>query len=509
MGCGNTKGLKILDPDDSGKLSTDMQGTGVVQSYSSTLIHVNITPASFIKYRKGGIDPSIYTQISKVGNGSFSEVIKVLHIPTNQLRAAKVIHKAGLTKYHLREDKVLNEVMALTSLDHPNILRIYEIFEDDLRYYIITEICNGGELFGKIVKLKHFSEDCAADFMRQLFSAVAYCHSKSIIHRDLKPENILLDEIENSLTIKVADFGSSCIFDVDRKLTGCFGSPYYVAPEVVQGRYDEKCDVWSCGVIMYILLTGRPPYPGRTEREILRQVRDSPLRIAPEKLQNLSYEAIDLLRKLLTVDPVHRISAAQALSHPWVSEYRPIDDKEIESQTLLNLNEFHSAAKLKEAVHVYIATQLTSKEELKYLRAAFAAIDQNGDGRINKQELIEQYERIMGTKKAEIEVEKTFRRIDFDSNGFIDYSEFLSACLDEQLHISKRNLDLVFNAFDTDKNGTISASELREVLNIGEMDNDSVWQDIINEVDSNGDGEIDLQEFYELMSRNIHSGSII
>lgn len=509
MGCGNTKGLKILDPEDSSKLSTDIQCLVVCQTPTNPMIHINITPASFIKNRKGGMDPSIYTQVGKIGNGSFSEVIKVEHLLTGQLRAAKVIHKAGLTQYHIREDKVLNEVMALASLDHPNILRVYEIYEDDLRYYIITELCTGGELFSKIIKMKHFSEDSAADVMRQLFSAVAYCHSKHIIHRDLKPENILLDQSDNSLTIKVADFGSSCIFDVERKLTGCFGSPYYVSPEVVQGRYDEKCDVWSCGVIMYIMLTGKPPYPGRTEREILRQVRDSPLRIAVDKLQNLSYEAIDLLKKLLIVDPAHRISAEQALNHPWVSEYRPTNNKEIDSETLINLNEFNCAAKLKEAVHVYIATQLTSKDEIKHLENAFAAIDQNGDGRINKQELIEQYQKIMGFKKAEIEVEKTFRRIDFDSNGFIDYSEFISACLDEHRHTNKKNLDLAFSAFDTDKNGTISASELREVLNIEGMGNDAVWQQIINEVDSNGDGEIDLKEFYDLMTRKIYYDSII
>ena len=163
--------------------------------------------------------------------------------------------------------------------------------------------------------MKKFTEFQAAEIIFQLLSAVAYCHDRSVIHRDLKPENILLEELDNSLSIKVADFGSSCFLDSKKKLSGCFGSAYYVAPEVLAGEYNEKCDIWSTGVIMFILLTGRPPYNGRDENMILGQVKNTPLQIQKKDWPNLSQDAVDFLQNLLVVSPKSRFSARKALEH--------------------------------------------------------------------------------------------------------------------------------------------------------------------------------------------------
>ena len=161
-----------------------------------------------------------------------------------------------------------------------------------------------------------FSEKEASDIMFQIMSAVSYCHQKKVIHRDLKPENIFLDEKNGSLSIKIGDFGSSCILNPKRKVIGCFGSAYYIAPEVLSGSYDEKCDVWSCGIILYILLTGQPPYKGRDNPSILAEIKDSPLIITQEMLPNVSPAVVDLLKKLLVQSPASRISASESLSHP-------------------------------------------------------------------------------------------------------------------------------------------------------------------------------------------------
>jgi len=154
------------------------------------------------------------------------------------------------------------EIDILKNLDHPNILRLYEVFEDKKFIYLVTEFCEAGELFDEIVKRQRFDERDAAIIIKQLLSAIAYCHSKSVCHRDLKPENILIDNKE-TLSIKLIDFGTSQKFDTEEKMELILGTAYYIAPEVLKGEYDEKCDVWSCGVILYILLSGSPPFNGK------------------------------------------------------------------------------------------------------------------------------------------------------------------------------------------------------------------------------------------------------
>ncbi len=163
------------------------------------------------------------------------------------------------------------EIDILKNLDHPNILRLYEVFEDKKFIYLVTEFCEAGELFDEIVKRQRFDERDAAIIIKQLLSAIAYCHSKSVCHRDLKPENILIDNKE-TLSIKLIDFGTSQKFDTEEKMELILGTAYYIAPEVLKGEYDEKCDVWSIGVILYILLSGEPPFPGSNDKEILKHV---------------------------------------------------------------------------------------------------------------------------------------------------------------------------------------------------------------------------------------------
>jgi calcium-dependent protein kinase len=528
MGCGNSTSsdtknsvTKTKSTNPSSQPPTDRNSdkqsteTGVVsptarnslpnlKTESSTARQlVNISAATFVRTKIGGLDPEFYREGEKIGSGAFSEVKRCLHIPTGQLRAVKIIYKAGLHNEQIDERLLLNEIKILRTLDHPNILRCLEMYEDRLKYYLITELCEGGELFNRIVQLRHFSEMQAAEVMSQLLSTIAYCHSKNVIHRDIKPENLLLEDRSSALNIKVADFGSSTIMDATKKMSGCFGSAYYLAPEVLNGSYNEKCDVWSCGVILYIMLTGRPPYSGRTESEIIRQVRNSPLKIVPEQLQLLSSDAIDILQKLLTIDVSVRISAAEALQHPWITNYKRYKDAPNLTSALEALREFNNTIKLRQAVHIYIATQIITREEAKHLAEAFRTIDKNGDGRLSKLELWEQFSMITGAQQASLDVESIFTRLDTDNSGFIDYTQFLNACMENDRYKNKKNLELAFRMFDRDENGTITATELKEVLSDGGMMDDLVWNELINEVDTNGDGMIDIREFYTLMTSKL------
>ena len=203
---------------------------------------ITITPGTFLRMSQKNQFQN-YEEIKKLGSGAFAEVTLCKHTPTNTERALKTIHKSGLSIQQKDPIFMLKEIQILKTLDHPNILKCYEIFEDEQKYYIATEYCPGGDLFGEILKMKKFTEAQAADIMFQLLSALTYCHEKNVIHRDLKPENILLLDKDSNLNIKVADFGSSCLLDSNQRLRGCFGSAYYVAPEVLLNAYDEKSDI--------------------------------------------------------------------------------------------------------------------------------------------------------------------------------------------------------------------------------------------------------------------------
>lgn len=253
-----------------------------------------------------------------LGTSSFGEVRKCVNKFTNAVRAWKILNKSYLDDKH-EKLRFFYEMEIMKMLDHPNILRIYEIYQDHKRYFLITELCTGGELFQEIVKRKKFLEKDAALVIEQILEAISYCHSKGIVHRDLKPENILIDS-KNHNTIKVIDFGTSQKVLTGAKMTEAFGTSTYIAPEVLTTEYDEKWDVWSIGVIMFILLSGKPPFDGETDREIWKRVKDGKYSMAGDEWKSISTKAKDLLKRLLTYDPKKRVSCKDALDHNWFKE---------------------------------------------------------------------------------------------------------------------------------------------------------------------------------------------
>ena len=206
-----------------------------------------------------------------LGEGAFGKVKKCVNIKTKIVHAVKVMEKSKMDKNE--KIRLSYEIDILKNLDHPNIVKLYEVFEDDRNIYLVTELCTGGELFD-IISDRTFTEREAADIIKQVLQAIAYCHKQKVAHRDMKPENILIDSTEsNKMVVKIIDFGTSQVFDAKEKMTQAFGTCYYVAPEVLQEVYTEKCDIWSIGVILYILLSGEPPFNGVDDTAILDQVK--------------------------------------------------------------------------------------------------------------------------------------------------------------------------------------------------------------------------------------------
>lgn len=445
---------------------------------------------------------SDYSIQERIGSGSYGFVRRAIHTETSQQRAIKVIKKDRITKDVKERARFFNEIEAMKRIDHPNIAKVYEFYEEDLHYHIVTEYVSGGDLLSFLTSHPHLTEGIAAFFMRQILSGVAYCHSKSIVHRDLKPENLLLERSSQNSLLKIIDFGISAIYDstVVRKP---YDTAYYVSPEVLSGSYTEKCDVWSCGVILFIMLSGDFPFRGQSDSEIFAAISAGSFQLDSAVWREVSESAQSLVRLMLEHDPSKRLSAAEALNHSWVVSALAVQtDSRVALQALKNLTSFRSEVKFHHAVLTYITSQLVSKEESMRLTELFRSLDLNGDGKLSREEIFSGLSMSTEVASAELEVNHIFDSVDIDNSGFIDYSEFIMASIQAEALLNQDRLETAFHELDLDRDGKISPAELREIFKNSEEDVAAgVWEELIVEADTDGDGEINLAEFKALMLR--------
>ena len=406
------------------------------------------------------------------------------------------------------------EINILKNLDHPNIIKVYEFYSSEKYVYIINELCTGGELFDKIVDVKHFSESVACNIMRQILSAIAYCHEKGVIHRDLKPENILIESSEEKnkdfFNIKVIDFGT-CEILKKKKLTEQIGTSFYIAPEVLKNGYNEKCDLWSCGVILYILLCGSPPFYGKNEKEIFKKILDGNFTFRHKIWNKISTEAKNLVLKLLQVNPTKRISAQEALDDVWFQKNfsinNPLENNQNSNSYKLfikNITEFCAEQKLQQATLAFLVHNFAPKEELDELKKIFFAFDKNGDGKLSKEEFVKgltnNNTNLNTILKSDSSIEGLLKNIDSDNNGYIGFEEFLIASINKEKILTEKNLKLAFNVFDRDKSGGISQNELKYILGEHNVNaKEHLWQKMIEQIDLNQDGQISYEEFHKMM----------
>jgi calcium-dependent protein kinase len=427
-----------------------------------------------------------------LGKGSYGEVRKAVHIATKEVRAIKIIYKYQCNKEE--QQRIFNEKTIMKSLDHPNIVRVYEYFQDEKFIFIVMEFVTGGELFDKIIEVHHFNEKMASKIFHQLLSAVNYLHKNNIVHRDLKPENILFDG-EN---IKLIDFGTSRLYDSNLKMQTLYGTPYYIAPEVINGSYNEKCDEWSCGVILYVMLSGSPPFNGNNDNAIMESVKAAKFTFDRKEFSIVTKEAKELIRKLLNVNLKHRISAEVALKDSWFKKAHTQEDAVLNSEILNNLKKFNVKSKMQEAVYFFIIQNLTGKDEKQELITIFKALDLNNDGVISKEELMAGAQKI-NHFLTEDELVALVNKIDNNKNNGIDYSEFVAAAIDREKLLSDDKMRKCFDQFDKDKSGKISISEFKQIFQGNNNITDEVWKKLVHEIDHNQDGEIEFEEFKKML----------
>ncbi|KAH6826509.1 calcium dependent protein kinase 1 [Perilla frutescens var. hirtella] len=446
--------------------------------------------------RKTGNLKEFFSMGKKLGQGQFGTTFLCVEKATGVQYACKSIAKRKLLTDEDVED-VRREIQIMHHLaGHPNVISIKGAYEDAVAVHVAMELCAGGELFDRIIQRGHYTERKAAELTRTIVGVVEACHSLGVMHRDLKPENFLfVDQKEESL-LKTIDFGLSMFFKPGEKFHDVVGSPYYVAPEVLRKRYGPEADVWSAGVIVYILLSGVPPFWAESEQGIFEQVLHGDLDFSSDPWPSISDDAKDLVRKMLIRDPKRRLTAHEVLCHPWVQVDGVAPDKPLDSAVLSRMKQFSAMNRLKKMALRVIAESM-SEDEIAGLREMFKMIDADNSGQITFEELKAGLKRV-GANLKESEIYDLMQAADVDNSGTIDYGEFIAATLHLNKVEKQDHLFAAFSYFDKDGSGYITHDELQQACIEFGFD-DSRLEEMIQEVDQDNDGRIDYNEFVTMM----------
>ena len=432
-------------------------------------------------------DIKLYYEISKneLGKGSYGTVQLGKLKGTSVQRAIKIIDKAKVSNV----ERFKLEVEIMMKLDHPSILRLYDYFEDKKFVYLVLELCSGGELFDRIISNKYYNENEAFVIFDQMMSAIHYCHLNGVCHRDLKPENFIMVSKNDPFTLKVIDFGLSRTFDNSESAKGQgilspksvdpnklpkarrqakavlktkAGTPFYIAPEVLTGSYNEKCDVWSAGVILYILFCGYPPFYGENNKEILDAVKKGKLDFCSNEWKDKSKQSIDLIKKMVTHHEM-RLFADEVLKHPWMSSrQRKVDISKLK-EIYSNMKEYSQLNLFRKTVIYFIARNMY-EEELIQLHNYFHLFDTQRTGSIscdNFKSIIK-----INLNLGDKEIEEVFGGVDIFENKCITYSQFISSAIHYKDFLNEKKLDIFFQLCDIDRNEKLSLSDLEKFLSI-------------------------------------------
>ena len=491
-----------------------------------------------------------YKELLTLGSGTYGTVKKVC-LKKNELtiRALKIIPKENFVE-GIDNVKLIDEIAILKKLDHPNIMKIYECFVDKDNFYIISDFCDQGDLLGKLIKLGKMNEIVVKFLMEQILNAVAYLHSKKVLHGDIKLENILLYTASNnkgrrftsinmdinhllelqkeinrakSVTIrsknyvndmlnyevKLIDFGCSKYFinkKKHQKLSGVIGTTLYCSPEVVDDLYDEKSDEWSCGVLMYILLCGEPPFKGKTEEEVFQKIKKCQYSFKPKEFEEVSDNCKDLIRKLLEPKKRKRIKASDALRHPFFTEFfNP--NKAMTANKDLNIlkkliNFEKPKSKFHETILAFICKNFINIDEEKKLRAVFRYLDKDEKNSISKEDLKRCLNEININLPNE-EFDKIFKLLDANQTDYIEYQEFLRAACDKNILLSKDNLKNTFLAMsDGEEKEYINRNDIKKFIFHDSIIQEYLFNEYLEQFGMKENDKINFQQFYDIIKNN-------
>jgi|TARA_B100001540_G_scaffold284377_1_gene276634 calcium-dependent protein kinase len=445
----------------------------------------------------------------ELGRGQFGAVFAVTEKSSGRSLACKSISKRDLKNEKAR-NVVRNEVRIMHHLSGDDrVVELIGAYEDATHVHLVMERLDGMELFDAMSE--HFDEAPygerdAAEMTRTIVSAVDYFHQMDVIHRDLKPENFVLKTKAKDAPICAIDFGLSTFYHENQTFTEFVGSPYYMAPEVLGYRYSLEADVWSCGVILYILLSGVPPFWGQTEKATFDAIKRykkgvEPLDFDSAPWPSVSDEAKELIRGMLELDPKKRLTAKQVLTHPWIADPKCPPASALDAVVFERFKQFAGMTKFKKMGLKAMASNL-SADEVAGLKELFKDFDKDGSGTISLDELREGL-KLNASEAASAELDAIMAAIDLDGSGELDYEEFIAATLARSKRQSEVAVHAAFDYFDKDGDGSITAEEFEEAFskmspveraNLGDVD------ELIAAADADGDGRIDFDEFMAMMN---------
>lgn len=535
MGCGAASRYKVLPDDTEGgntlitsgsSASMGSKAAATQERASSDNLISRMHSAdrtSLISFNESAweVKPSIATAFTtkitddydvqkwsnRIGKGASGSVYRVVHRESGEKRAVKKCYK-------VREDDVLaykREAILMGSLDHPNIIKIFETYEDRRCNYFVLELCEGGELLKQVTSSTSFTEAQCAFVLAQILQGVTYLHSQHICHRDLKPENfIMLDEkpLEQS-TLKIIDFGSAASIAPGSFLETPTGTPAYMAPEVLAGQYNCSCDLWSFGVVAYFLLSGVLPVDIEeySSEDLYHKLELGTYSLEGPEWQYASNGAKDFVAKCMTFNPDDRIRAGAALRHEWLSEAGNASST-VKIPVLQNLSTFWNASKQKTTA-LYDVSGKISSDSCQRLQEGFASKDVDGHGKLSIDDVTSILQEA-GLELPEEHIAILVRSWDADGDGQIDYDEFVVGMQKAHSEVEEEICMAAFRKMDGDGNGllsqdelTVSRKDLMKILteeSVIHVLGASISDDIMKVADTDGDGKISFDEFMVLVT---------
>ena len=538
----------------------------IVNTVPKNVTDIKVDTRNFItKSEKNVFD--IYEKICELGNGAFGTVYKVKRKNSGFnpiIRALKEISKEKMQNNEESGLELKNEIEILKNIDHPNIMKIFEFFEDDNNIYLINEFCGGGDVASLHDKYGEFPEFLLKFVMSQVFLAISFLHSNKVVHGDIKRENIAFvydgkyktkeeferffskifkdKEIQNEINevggmdnlseearnivkelcnyeIKILDFGSAKMKKrdkINKKLTGIVGTAYYCSPEVVKEKYDFESDEWACGVMMYILLSNVAPFPGDNEEEIFDNILSKEINVDIPELKSISNNCKDLIKKLCNKNPKQRIKSEEALNHPFfktgINFSNLLKGVYVENTKELkkifrnkNSNLFgkkFTNSKFKEMVIAYIGLNFPDKVEAQKARKIFLEISGgNKHFLITKETFVSRFEKAFKNLTKE-EIENLFDSLDQNETGNIEYEELIRALSDRDKLLSNKNLGEAFKFFDKDNNGFITWNEIAEIIYPEGKIPENIMKEFLEEIGQKDENvKIDFYDFKRILTK--------
>lgn len=433
------------------------------------------TVSALSRYHHRDVSKDYKVSANKVlGTGCSGKVVLATSLAGGRKCALKRIKKNSVAPKVLQQ--LINEVEICLTLDHPNVVRLNDVYDTNQEIALLTEVLDGGELFGRLAEVKIFPEPLAAETTRQMLRALGYLHSHDIVHRDIKLENIMYESDAVDSPLKFIDFGFAKVWDSSKLMQASCGSVAYVSPDVLRGQgYTSKCDLWSLGVIVFMLLSGYPPFHGSDDKMKMKIVAADVDWNHPRRWAKVSESAMDFVRGLLVQSPASRLDTQAALNHPWLTSTALTNSRPVLSAAQLrSIDSYAGAPLFRRAILQLVAREL-APDDVSDLRRTFLEMAGDEEGTVRLSELKAAIRGDASTqpvdsdpktparqlRRAKTEqLHELFHVMDVNGDEQVYYSDFLAATMNEEQKFGEVNLHSAFRRLDADGSGGISAADI-------------------------------------------------